>query len=454
MTNLKYILLMSLSITLVACTTSKSLYKKGAKLEEAGLLEEASEMYMKSLAKKNTNVNSQIALKKAGQRALNEKLDSFNKLHMLADHDDAVFEYEVAQLFHERVGNYGIKLELPSHYKDRYEISLNHHLEELYKEGVAFYENKNYAEASRKFNKISGYDQNYKDIANYQILTFAEPLYNSGKAAFDREDWRKAYGFFDQIYQKNPDFKDVAELWKTSLDNGMFPVAITRFTGAASTRDESEKIYSHIIEDINAIDNPFIKIVDRDNMDQVIEEQTLGLSGVIDESTAANVGKILGAKGLISGKILDHKVRQEGLKKKVVAAYEMYEVTVTNPDTGKEEKETRFKKTRYTEFYNKNEVVLEAQYKCISLETGEIIFSDIFEKTNMHEVHYAVFAGKAQNLVPAKGDGPTDSKADYDALQALLAANKELAKPEAIATTLYEEIGNSVAHKIEDHLDH
>lgn len=433
---------------------SKKLYKKGLKLEQAGLLDEASEMYMRSLAKKNTNVDSQIALKKTGQRALNDKLDSFNKLHMLADHDDAVFEYEVAELFHERVANYGIKLDLPSHYKDRYEISLDHHIEELYKEGVAFYENKNYVEATRKFNKISSYDPNYKDIANYQILTFAEPLYNEGKAAFNREDWRTAYGFFDQIYKKNPDFKDVDELWKMSLDNGMFPVAITRFTGAHSTRDESEKIHAHIIDDISSIDSPFIKIVDRDNMDQVIEEQTLGLSGVVDEATAANVGNILGAKGLISGKILDHKVSQGSLKKKVVAAYEMYEVEVTNPETGKKEKETRFKKTRYTEYYNKNEVTLETQYRCISLETGEIIFSNIFEKTATDQIHYAVFQGENQNLVPAKGDGPTDSKADYDALQVLLKADRELAKPDEIASSLYNEIGVGVSTELKKHLDY
>ena len=424
------------------------------KLEEASLLDEASEMYMKSLAKNNTNVNSQIALKKTGQRALNDKLDSFNKLHMLADHDDAVFEYEVAKLFQERVSNYGIKLDLPNHYKDRYEISLKHYMELLYKDGVAFYENKNYIEATRKFNKIAGYDPNYQDIANYQTLTFAEPLYNAGKAAYNREDWRVAYGFFDQIYQKNPDFKDVPELWKNSLDNGMFPVAISRFIGANTFKNVREKIHAHIIEDVSEMNSPFIKIVDRDNMDQVIEEQTLGLSGVIDEATAANVGKILGAKGLITGKILDHKVIQGNLKKKVIAAYEMYEVEVTDPDTGKKEKETRFKKTRYTEYYNKNEVTLQAQYKCISLETGEIIFSNVFEKTATDEIHYAVFPGEDQNLVPAKGDGPTESKADYNALQALLKADRELAKTDEIANSLYDEIGIGVSKVLKDHLDY
>lgn len=454
MTKLKYILLISLLLAFVACTTSKSFYKKGVKLDEAGLLDEASEMYMRSLAKKNTNVDSQIALKKAGQRALNDKLDSFNKKHMLADHDDAVFDYEIAQLFHERVGRHGIKLELPSHYKDRYEESLEVYMEDLYKEGIAYFSNKNYIEAKRKFNKIKGYDPNYKDISNFLLLSFAEPLYGAGKTAYDREDWRTAYGFFDQIYVKEPDFKDVTELWKSSLEKGTFPVAIAKFESSYGNRKVSEKIHTKIVDKITKIENPFAKIVDRENMDEVIAEQTLGLSGVVDEASAADVGKILGAKGLITGNIIHYKETKGILQKKVVAAYEAYEVTVTNPDTGKEEKQTKFKKTRYTEYYRKNEVLLDVQFKCISLETGEIIFSDVIQKTAIDEIHYAVFAGEDQKLVPAKGDGPSENRAEYKALQELLKGRKVVKTPAVIAVELYDLVGNGVSNNLEVHLDY
>ena len=212
--------------------------------------------------------------------------------------------------------------------------------------------------------------------------------------------------------------------------------------------------FKTFVDKITKIDNPFVKIVDRENMDEVIAEQTLGLSGVVDEATAANVGKILGAKGLISGKIINYKETKGALQKKVVAAYEAYEVTVTDPDTGKEEKQTKFKKTRYTEYYRKNEVFLDVQYKCISLETGEIIFSDVLQKTALDEIHYAVFAGEDQNLVPAKGEGPTESKAEYEALQELLKGRKTLETPVVIAVELHELVGTGVSKNLADHLDY
>ena len=77
-------------------------------MDEAGLSNEATDMYMQSLAKKNTNIDAQIALKKTGQRVLNDQLDEFNRLQMLKDYDDAVLKYEIAELFHQRVKAYNI----------------------------------------------------------------------------------------------------------------------------------------------------------------------------------------------------------------------------------------------------------------------------------------------------------------------------------------------------------
>lgn len=453
MKNLKFLLFFFIAFAFISCATSKSFYKKGIKLDEAGMSEEAAEMYMKSLAKKNTNVNSKIALKKTGQRALNEKLDDFNKSHMLEDHDQAVYEFEIAKLFFDRVDGYGIKLELPNHYKERYESSVVVYKEQLYIEGVTLYEAKNYSEATRKFNKISGYDPTYKDIQDYKVLTFAEPLYEKGMLAYEREEWRKAYKYFDQIHKKNPEFRDVTELWQSSLDYGTFPVAVVPFEHAPSDKAKSEKLHSSILGEITSIDNPFVKVVDRENIDQLIEEQTLGLSGVVEEGTAAQVGKILGAKGMITGEILNYSQSLGRLKKKTVQAFEAYQVTVKNEETGKEEQVTKYKPAKYFDYYNKNEITFSVQYKCTSLETGQIIFSKVYEKTTSDEIHYAVFNGEGKKLVPSKDGQPTTRRQDYDALQSLLRAKKTLLTPEELISAHYDGIGTELAKEIEDYLD-
>ena len=47
-----------------ACSGSKSMLKKGFKLDEAGMKTEAVEYYIDALVRKKTNVDAKIALKK------------------------------------------------------------------------------------------------------------------------------------------------------------------------------------------------------------------------------------------------------------------------------------------------------------------------------------------------------------------------------------------------------
>jgi curli biogenesis system outer membrane secretion channel CsgG len=44
-------------------------------------------------------------------------------------------------------------------------------------------------------------------------------------------------------------------------------------------------------------------VVERAVMDKVLKEQSLGLAGFIDQSTAANVGKVLGVQALVTGAV-------------------------------------------------------------------------------------------------------------------------------------------------------
>jgi len=49
-----------------------------------------------------------------------------------------------------------------------------------------------------------------------------------------------------------------------------------------------------------------IDIVDRSRINQIINEQTVGLSGVIDESSAPKVGELLGVKCILTGSINEY----------------------------------------------------------------------------------------------------------------------------------------------------
>ncbi len=58
------------------------------------------------------------------------------------------------------------------------------------------------------------------------------------------------------------------------------------------------------------------EVVDRQSLDKILEEQKLGISGLIDEQSAPQLGKLLGASALIFGRITTDQFRQELRKEK------------------------------------------------------------------------------------------------------------------------------------------
>ena len=62
------------------------------------------------------------------------------------------------------------------------------------------------------------------------------------------------------------------------------------------------------------------------------------------------------------------------------SAYESYQLKLYNKEEQKYYYETRYRAVKYTEYYNTNEVSISFQYKAISLETGEVLFSKVVNK--------------------------------------------------------------------------
>ena len=56
--------------------------------------------------------------------------------------------------------------------------------------------------------------------------------------------------------------------------------------------------------ELNKLDD--LKILERSAIDKVIEEQKMQVSGVVDESTAVELGKLVGADAVLLGDVTDY----------------------------------------------------------------------------------------------------------------------------------------------------
>src|SRR3989344_1074359 len=90
--------------------------------------------------------------------------------------------------------------------------------------------------------------------------------------------------------------------------------------------------------------NRFI-VVERDKLDKLMEEQKLGMSGAINPSTAAKLGKILGLNAIVTGAISQFGQQTEG--------------------------------SEYLVTQSKNQVVKCAvDIRVVDVETGQVLYAD------------------------------------------------------------------------------
>jgi len=85
-------------------------------------------------------------------------------------------------------------------------------------------------------------------------------------------------------------------------EQAVYPVAILPFVERQKKSDETGKIISDILFANLAVD-PAILLVDREDLDKMLEEQGMNISGIVDSANAAKVGNIIGAKILVTGSI-------------------------------------------------------------------------------------------------------------------------------------------------------
>lgn len=162
-----------------------------------------------------------------------------------------------------------------------------------------------------------------KEIIKFEITDYtkelaesktnaAEAHYQEGLTLSKREgvDIQKhAAKEFKNAEQFCPGYKDASSLYEKCRKAGIKRMAIIPFKDKSAKMGKYGDISGMIVDDIvsivmaNQSAMEFLEIVSRDQLEIVMREQKLGLTGIIDEKTASEVGKVLGLHEILTGKI-------------------------------------------------------------------------------------------------------------------------------------------------------
>ena len=437
-------------VLLAACTGSKPMAKRAAKLDQVGMYAEAADMYLGAVQRNHNNVDAKIGLKRTAQAVLDDRLSSFFKaLAMGGDRRAAVNAYQDAMAYRDRVQRAGVMLDVPDHYHDDFNRVKGEHLMALYEEGQELLGRQDYRNAEVVFSEIARLEPGYKDASSLQAVAYLEPLYQAGKADLNKGLYRKAYDELGRVVQKDPGYKDASRLRQEAVTKGRFSVAVVPFTAPEGRSEVAARVQAHVMTGLTRVDDPFLRLVDRENMDRILEEQRLGLSGVVDEGTAVRVGNLMGAQAVLMGTLIDYREQSGQLRRSTKDGFESHRVQLTNKETGEKYFETRYRPVRYVEYSQENKVHLSFSYRLVSLETGEVLASHVVDRDAFEHVHYVVYDGARDQLVPARNGSPDLATRSRNELRTLLAAPRTSKQLSVVGAELMAAAGGEVASDIQ-----
>ena len=236
------------------------------------------------------------------------------------------------------------------------------------------------------------------------------------------------------------------------------------FENATTTQNAHKAFESQFLNLFINNKNPFIKIIDRVHIQTILNEQELGLdeqelgiSGLVDAQTAAQAGDLFGAKALLVGRLVSLDVHKRLPKANKKKGWESYKQKVYNSQTKEYDTVTKYKKVFYKEYQGKNSVNITIEYKLISTETGEILATNLFTDKREDEVWYATYQGDSNKLfagawedkdVKRSSDVRYDGYQERRQLKSLLKSNRNMKSVEELKTLAMKNVSSKSVNEI------
>ncbi|HRH38691.1 MAG TPA: CsgG/HfaB family protein, partial [Flavobacteriales bacterium] len=211
------------------------------------------------------------------------------------------------------------------------------------------------------------------------------------------------------------------------------------------------KVHAYAMTALTETNDPFLKVVDRENMERILAEQRLSLSGVVDEQTAVRVGNLIGAQAVLMGEVVDYREVPGELRRSTKDGYETYTETVIDPKTGAKTYVPRTKAVRYAEYLQENKVYMTFNYRLVSLETGEVLVSKVVDRQEQDHMYYADYQGNRDALVPMK-NGLPDLSARHE-LRNLLNAPRQVKSVETLSMQAVSSATSNMAQAVQQELN-
>lgn len=238
--------------------------------------------------------------------------------------------------------------------------------------------------------------------------------------------WRGAAMEYRLARNYYPSFKDASDRYTTCRDKAMVKVCVMPFD------DKTGKGYGalgdvlteQLLSTAMNSSPEFIQFVSRDFVNQILQEQGAGQSGVIDPNTAAKVGKVAGVQSFVFGKLLTITENFPPQK----------DQRGENTTTEETKQGTIVRRVAYVLHQIQGKVTVSASFQVVEVSTSAIKLTDKVENVQSDGTAWVTFTGD-EEAIP------------YEIVQQNK-GERALATPAEMANTAVNQLGEQLAKRL------
>jgi len=362
----------------------KSQLQDAKEYEDARMYSKALSLYSELLLEKETK-EALIGKKRVVEAIIRENYDGpIRMLCMQEKISEADRLYSELSDFVDR--NKSLDVKEPVGLKDFIVQSKRTYCESLYKQAESDLLVFIYDDARVKLNLIRNFFEDFPNLDYLESLCVLYPNYYLATKSMDEGRLRDAYKALKRIEAIDPSFKDSKKMLESCLKQGRITVAYVAVDRESVNNVVEKEMGAHVMQSLLDNKDPFLTLLDRDYTSKLLEEQKLGMSGLYDEKTLIQAGKLVGAQYILLGEIIeysaDQKLNDYGFKKGYLGK--------TIGDT----------KVKYRQWNKKFSLQMKYRISMVDSETGETLFNSVYPLNKVSEIDWAEYNGDYKMVYP------------------------------------------------------
>ena len=315
--------LLIVAVLFGSCGSTRKQLESATTYEREGMLHEAYDGFAELYARKPREVQAHVGMKRTAQGIFDRMQDEASAAYALHDLAAGDRAQQQATNYKAQMDRLGLDLHWYPLFETKRTEAVRHEAARLYAQAEAAYNEERFTDAGNLAYQCTRLDPAHRDADHLYKLAQVEPIYREGVRAQELGLWREAFRKFEKVSQLDPAHKDCMTRLATCRDKASYTVAYVPIyngslfpegLGLEGTQDRIEaQLAANIKLELLDLKDPLIVVVDRDNTDELLAEQQRQMSGVYDDRYVAEAGKLLGARYVLTGKILryDDVLRKE-----------------------------------------------------------------------------------------------------------------------------------------------